>query len=235
MSRIAPNGRSSAAEKPVSGKPTALPPAGQQTKFEAPLDIKFVGSMEGRFVLADRAVAAGESATQPCRSQSITASEVIIASPVLVRLGESVVCAFARLGKINGKVTRIVDGGFALAISASAAERKSLAATINWLKKRHTHLAEDQRAASRVRTRPEPCVVRIGDTAFTAELFDISSTGASLSTNTPPPLKTMVRIGHVEGEVVRHMEGRFGVKFSSAQDLSALIGALTAKPEPPAP
>ncbi|MEQ1768589.1 MAG: hypothetical protein ABL879_02005 [Devosia sp.] len=203
-----------------------------RTKFEAPLDTKFVGSIDGRFVLADRVVGAGVDASHAGRSQSITAHELIVASPVPVTIGERFVSSFGRLGKINGTVARPVDGGFVVAISATEIERKSLAATINWLKKRHARQAEDHRSAARTKTRSERCIVRWPDAELSAELFDISTSGASLKADSLPPLATVVHIGRVEAQVVRHMEGRFGVRFATTQTLSTVIADLIAAADP---
>jgi hypothetical protein len=197
--------------------------------LDAPLDIKFVGSLDGRFILPDRGAITGVNPVYPCRSQSITASELIIASPIPVEIGERFASTFNRLGPISGEVTRVVYDGFAVGISASEVERKSLAATIHWLKRRHVHKAEDNRAAPRIKTRPERCTMRYLDADFAADLFDVSISGASLAgAAPPPPLNSVVRIGRVEAQVVRHMGARFGVKFLATQSLTTVLGELTA-------
>jgi hypothetical protein len=197
------------------------------TPFAAPLDTKFVGSLDGRFILPDRKVGEVASAVNPCRSQSITAGEIIVASPVQVTIGERFASMVDRLGPINGKITRIVDDGFVVAISASAVEQKSLAATINWLKKRHTRKAQDHRTAPRTKTRPERCIVSYLETNFVAELFDVSISGASLASASLPPVDALLRVGSVEGQVMRHAEGRFGVKFATPQSLATVLQSLT--------
>jgi len=202
-------------------------PARSPTPFEAPLDVKFVGSLDGRFILPDRGATTGAKLVHPCRSQAITAAELTIASPVPVKMGERLASTFDRLGPISGKVSRIFDGGFVVTISANPVEQKSLAATINWLKKRHSRRAEDHRAAPRIKTRAEHCIVQYLEADFAAELFDVSISGASLSASVQPPLNAMVRIGRIEAHVVRHMAGRFGVKFSAAQSLVTLLRDLT--------
>jgi len=211
----------------MSVNPTSSP------KFRAPLDIKFVGSVDGRFVLPDRDAVTGGNAVQVCRTQSITPTELIVASFVPAIVGERFASTFNRLGSINGKVVRIVSGGFAVAVQSSAIEQQSLADTINWLKKRHARQAEDLRSAPRIRARGEPCIVRYLDTEWEVNLFDISISGASVTATKRPPINSEVRIGRIDARVVRHTEGRFGVVFNSVQLLSTLLAELTLRQSRP--
>lgn len=192
-----------------------------------PSDIKLVASFEGRFILSDRTVAAGADAVQHCRTQSITDTELTVASPLAVTVGERFASSFKQLGPIDGTVARVVSGGFVVTIAASANERRSLAATLLWLKRHHVRKAEDHRAAARTRMRGEACKVTHDGTGLTARLFDMSATGASLAAPALPPIGAVVTIGRIEGVVVRHVEGRFSVKFVKAQALATLLEGLT--------
>ena len=50
------------------------------------------------------------------------------------------------IGRIEGKIVRAFDGGFAMSINATARKRDKLAAKLTWLANRHElNLPEDRR------------------------------------------------------------------------------------------
>lgn len=191
------------------------------------LDTKYVGSVDGRFVLPHRPIPAG---TRPeivaCRLQGITPFEFTIASTHTARVGEALACTFDNIGPLQGEVIRLVTGGLVVAISADDAKRKDLAAKINWLKKRHVGQAKNHRAAARFKPRVDRCRCCIDGKEFAAQLVDVSVTGAAVITETLPPIGTSLHLGRIEGRVVRHLEQGFGVEFLLEQPPVTLMDDL---------
>ncbi len=67
-------------------------------------------------------------------------------APVAGKPGERVIAYVDHLGRLEGKIARLIDNGFAMTISATARKRDKLAAQLTWLANRHIlNLPEDRR------------------------------------------------------------------------------------------
>jgi hypothetical protein len=88
--------------------------------------VRFEVNLLGRFMRADKN-------EYPCRAISISVGDAAFMSPVTVTTGERVVAYLDSIGGIEGVVTRVIDGGFAVKISATQHKREKLAAQITWL------------------------------------------------------------------------------------------------------
>jgi hypothetical protein len=53
-------------------------------------------------------------------------------------------------------------------------------------------------------------------------VIDVSLNGASVATRVKPPLETVVILGRLRGQVVRHHDQGFAIQFSDLQDPDSL-------------
>jgi hypothetical protein len=166
--------------------------------------------LNGRFMRADQT-------EHRCRLMDISISGAALASPVPVRPGEHLVCYLDEIGRIEGPVYRIIPGGFVLTIQASQRARERLAATMMWLANRDFLGADvelrrpghERMAVSNKMTQ----IVLDDSTAIAAQVIDISISGASVATDTRPPVGTELWLGRMRAKVVRHHESGLAVTF----------------------
>jgi hypothetical protein len=118
------------------------------------------------------------------------------------------------IGRLEGQITELTDGGFLMSINASQKKRDKLADTLTWLANRNVlSLAEDRRHLRRAPKRTDTTVVFADGSSHTCRVIDMSLSGAALATNLRPELGSPVRLGRIGARVVRHFEDGIGIEF----------------------
>lgn len=170
----------------------------------------------GRFMRQDRT-------EYTCKLINISVGGAALHSPQSVDIGEHVVAYFDEIGRIDGPVVRLVDGGFAMQIQATQHRREKLAAQLTWLINRKTLGIPDSRRHDRIEPKKIDCylVLPNGSQVY-CRILDISVSGASLYTEHPPAIGTDVTIGKLRAKIVRHHEHGVGVQFLDIQHPLAL-------------
>src|SRR6204780_2596902 len=93
----------------------------------------------GRYMLADRR-------EFPCQVVNMSPGGMALIAPVSGEPGERIIAYVDHLGRLEGHIARIFQGGFAVTISATPRKRDKLAAQLTWLANRHIlDLPEDRR------------------------------------------------------------------------------------------
>lgn len=195
------------------------------TPFAATLDIRFVGAVQGRYVLP----ASANPSVHSCRTVSLSPSSVAIAAAVVGAIGERVVLRLEQLGTLDATITQIIPGGFRADLTATDEERQHLAAQINWLKRRSVRQAENKREGQRVSPRDPKGYLYIDEQELECFIIDVSPSGIAISAAVTPPVGTIVQIGQVRGRVIRHMEGGVGIQFDETQPLPVLFEAIATR------
>jgi PilZ domain len=123
------------------------------------------------------------------------------------------------LGRLEGKIARVLENGFAMTISATLRKRDKLAAQLTWLANRQIlNLPEDRRHD---RFTPRKTVARLvlpNGTNVGCRVIDLSQSGAAIGV-TPDlrPAVGVVTVGKTQGRVVRHIEDGFAIEFMRLQ------------------
>jgi len=201
----------------------SLPP--KITPFSATPDIRYVGGIAGRYTFPD----ALEHSVYSCRTASLSPTAVVIAAAVKSVPGDRVGLRLDHLGLLNGTLVQVLPDGFRIELGGSQSERSKLAAKINWLKKRSLRQAEDKRLGTRFQPKNPKGHLSIAGVEVECFIIDLSVSGAALSAGITPPIGSAVSLGRIEGRVVRHMEGGFGMQFSqplAAADVEAEATAI---------
>ena len=190
-------------------------------------NIRIIASLPGRYWLADRSDARGESEQFACRAVSISPRAMALAAPVKGKIGTWVTAEIDRLGRLQGAVARVLHRGFLMSIVASDEERDRLAGRIAWIEKHKNFEARDQRAGERFMPQ-EPCSTLIlpDGTQLQCFVFDASISGAAVSSGIPPVIGMVLAVGRVIGRVVRHFPGGFAVQFVSLQERDSIEAKL---------
>lgn len=192
-------------------------------------DIRFIGALMGRYLLASRKNRSHRVQVFACRLQSISPQMMVASAPVLGAPGEELSANFEPFGTVKGRVERLIDGGFSMAIEANALERDLLIKRIGWYKKRVFHGVADKRAHRRVMPRDPRSTILFGDgTRLPCLIIDMSRSGAALSADIQPDLGTPLAVGRVVARVVRWLDVGFAVQFLTEQDPESIEERLHA-------
>ena len=138
------------------------------------------------------------------------------------------------LGRLEGKIARTLDNGFAMTIAATLRKRDKLAAQLTWLANRQIlNLPEDRRHGRFMPRNPMARLILPNGTNVTCRIIDLSVSGAAIAIAPEllPPVGTVVTIGKTTGRVVRHIEDGFAIEFTRLQHPDFIEENVTG-PEP---
>jgi hypothetical protein len=177
----------------------------------------------GRYMLADRR-------EFPCQVVNMSPGNMAVIVPVSGAAGERIIAYIDHLGRLEGRIARTFENGFAMTISATARKRDKLAAQLTWLANRHIlGLPEDRRHGRIVPRNPIARLILPNGLNLTCRIIDVSESGAGIATDQRPPKGTLVMLGKVQGRVVRHLEEGFAVEFTRLQHPDSLEDNVTAE------
>lgn len=136
--------------------------------------------------------------------------------PAVARQGERVVAYIDHIGRVEGQVARLMDGGFAMTLSMTQRKRDRLAAQLTWLANRHIlNLPEDRRHERFVPRNPFSRLILPDGTEIKCRVLDVSPSGAAITgLTTKPAIGTPVTLGLMRGRVVRLFDEGVAVEFS---------------------
>jgi len=167
----------------------------------------------GRYMLEDRR-------EYPCQVIDMSPGGMALAAPVVGGPGERVIAYIDHLGRLEGKIARFMDNGFAMTISATVRKRDILAAQLTWLANRQIlNLPEDRRHGRFVPKSTLAHLILPNGNNVGCRVIDLSASGAAISIGPDlrPPVGVMVTVGKTPGRVVRHIENGFAVEFTRLQ------------------
>jgi len=189
-------------------KPKFLPLAEERRKHQ-----RVKVNLLGRYMLADRR-------EFPCQVVNMSPGGMLLVAPVVGEPGERVIAYIDHLGRLEGKIARRVENGFAMTITATLRKRDKLAAQLTWLANRQIlNLPEDRRHGRFVPKNPMARLTLPNGTNVACRVIDLSQSGAAISIAEAlrPPVGAAVTIGKTPGRVVRHIEDGFAVEFTRLQ------------------
>ena len=114
-------------------------------------------------------------------------------APGIGNVGDRVIVYLDHIGRVEGKITRIIDSGFAMSVSATPRKRDKLASQLTWLANRDIlNLPEDRRHERIVPRNPIATLTLEDGTRLTCRIIDLSMSGAAVSAEKRPPLQSKV-------------------------------------------
>ena len=167
----------------------------------------------GRYMLADRR-------EFPCQVTDMSPGGMALVAPIAGQTGERVIAYVDHLGRLEGKIARVLENGFAMSISATLRKRDKLAAQLTWLANRQIlNLPEDRRHDRFAPRNATARVVLPNGTNVACRVIDLSQSGAAIgvSPDLRPPVGAVVTVGKTQGRVVRHIEDGFAIEFMRLQ------------------
>jgi hypothetical protein len=200
---------------------------GDIVAIERQQEVRIIVSIPGRYWLDHRRDTHGERRMFTCRAISISSRAVALAAPVCGELGERVMAYIDHLGKLQGVITHLINGGFVISIIASKDERERLVAKIEWLAKYTNHDVPEQRGDERVPQKNAVAQLTLPDGKREhCAVLDLSVSGAAISADSIPAVGALVTIGAVRARVVRHFFDGFGAQFVERQEPNTVAAVV---------
>src|SRR5262252_9855522 len=200
----------------VQTRPKLTPLAEERRRFQ-----RVRVNLLGRYMLSDRN-------EYPCQVANMSPGGMALIAPVSGQEGERVIAYIDHLGRLEGKIARLYQNGFAMTVSATPRKRDKLAAQLTWLANRHIlGLPEDRRHGRIVPKDPVTLLALPNGTSMKCRLIDMSLSGAAVSTTERPTIGCLVSLGKIQGRVVRHLEQGFAVEFTRLQHPDFLEESIT--------
>ena len=156
----------------------------------------------------------------PCRIVNMSPGGAAVVADTPAKVGERVIAYVDHLGRLEGKIARHFDGGFAMSIGATPRKREKLAAQLTWLANRQIlNLPEDRRHGRFTPRNPMARLILPNGTNIACRVIDISQSGAAIAVPPAqvPPIGAAITIGKTPGRVVRHIDDGFAIEFTRLQ------------------
>ncbi len=189
-------------------KTRIVPPAEERRRHQ-----RVKVNLLGRYMLSDRR-------EFPCQVIDMSPGGMAVVAPVVGNPGERVIAYVDHLGRLEGKIARLIDNGFAMTISATSRKRDKLAAQLTWLANRQIlNLPEDRRHGRFTPRNPMARLVLPNGVNVACRVIDLSASGAAvaIAPDLRPAVGAAVMIGKTSGRVVRHIEDGFAIEFTRLQ------------------
>ncbi len=153
----------------------------------------------------------------PCITIDMSLGGVALAADERVDLAERIVAYLDHVGRVEGRVVREFQGGFAIAMKLPSLKRERLADQLTWLANRQDLGMPEDRRHERIRPRKaRTTLILPTGREVMASIVDVSQSGVAVSLASPvaPPVGTPVTIGTTKGHVVRLFPNGLAVEFT---------------------
>lgn len=152
----------------------------------------------------------------------------------LVDIGDEIVAHLEGGARLEGKVIRKFDYGFAINLELSENKRRRLAYSLEKAKaegEAMSRLTMEKRFTSRVASIKRTVLCETEDHKFSAEIVDMSLAGVAIKTDAKLEIDSLICVGRMRGYVVRREENFYGIKFLSAEGALAETANLSGQPK----
>lgn len=154
----------------------------------------------------------------PCQVINMSPGGLALLGQGIGNIGDRVIAYLDHIGRVEGKITRIIDNGFAMTVGATPRKRDKLAAQLTWLANRDIlNLPEDRRHDRIVPRNPIGVLTLEDGSQMTCRIVDLSRSGAAIAAEHRPAVKAQVLLGRVPARVIRHLEDGFALEFFHEQ------------------
>ena len=166
----------------------------------------------------------------PCQVINMSPGGLAMLAPGIGNVGERVIAYLDHIGRVEGKITRLLDNGFAMTVGATPRKRDKLAAQLTWLANRQILNLPEDRRHDRIVPRNPMSILKFDDgRAMPCRIIDLSLSGAALAAEMKPLVGEAVTLGRVQARVVRHLEDGFAIEFVHAQLPEAIEDNVSAR------
>ena len=200
-----------------TNKPDLTPKRSLAKAIEPPRFQRVKVSVLGRYMLSNRS-------EYPCQVVEMSPGDAMLIAPVSGNVGERIIAYLDHLGRVEGTISSIIDGGFEIDLNSTSRKRDKLAAQLTWLANKDTlDLPEDRRHERMVPDSRHSVMILSDGRRYGCKIIDISLSGAAVELDVRPAAGTAVSIGRMSATVTRHFENGVGVEFNSVQEMLPVV------------
>lgn len=188
----------------------------------------------GHYTLANWFDAQGKPRTFACRTTRVSPFRMMVAVPVLGKIGDRISSYFGDFGKLDGQISDTAAGSFLLELAMTTSMREKLANKLTWLENKQKDPAvRDARKHARIIPASSHSTMTFADgSTRSCFIIDMSASGVAVSADVQPPIGTPLAVGACVGRVVRILPHGFAVNFIQQQNRNDLE-RLIVRPAPP--
>jgi hypothetical protein len=178
----------------------------------------------GQYTLANWFDSQGKPRTFACRTSRVSPFRMMVAVPVVGRVGDRIASYFGDFGNLDGHISDTIPGGFLLELAMSGTMREKFANKLTWLesKQKNPAILDARRQARIIPASPHSTLTFADGTVRSCFVIDMSVSGAAVSAEVQPPIGMPLAVGACVGRVVRLLPDGFAVKFVEQQNRSDL-------------
>jgi hypothetical protein len=166
----------------------------------------------------------GKPRTFACRTTRISPDRMLLAVPVVGRIGDRIAPVFGDFGKLEGVISDTTGGGFLLELAMDASMREKFASKLSWLEKKQKNpgIADVRKQARIIPASPHSTLTLADGSTHSCFVIDMSVSGAAVSAEVQPPIGMPLAVGACIGRVVRLLRNGFAVQFVEPQNRNDL-------------
>ena len=178
----------------------------------------------GSYTLANWFDSQGKPRTFACRTSRVSPFRMMVAVPVVGRVGDNISSYFGDFGKLEGLISDTTNGGFLLELAMTTAMREKFASKLTWLEKKQKDpsIPDARKQARIIPATPHSTLTLADGTVHSCFVIDMSIGGAAVSADIQPEIGTPLAVGACVGRVVRLLPDGFAVKFVEIQNRELL-------------
>jgi hypothetical protein len=186
----------------------------------------------GSYELANWLDAQGRPRNFACRTSRVSPFRMMVAAPVLGRVGDHISSYFGDFGSLEGKISDTVAGEFLLELTMSGAMRQKMADKLAWLERKlKDPTVRDIRKQARIIPATPHSTLTFADGAIrSCFVIALSVSGVAVSADVQPEIGMPLAVGACVGRVVRHLPDGFAVKFVEEQNRADLERRIARSP-----
>ncbi|MEO0546129.1 MAG: PilZ domain-containing protein [Pseudomonadota bacterium] len=163
----------------------------------------------------------------PCQAINISPGDAAVVAGHAPRIDETVIIYLDHVGRIEGPVTRLFDGGFAIRIEGTPRKREKIATTLEWLRNTDPFDPSDLRRHERLEPQNNNSVLELEDgRSYPINIIDISLSGAAVALDVRPAIGARVWLSGMKAVVVRHFDEGIALEFTAVQTRAGLGARL---------
>jgi len=198
-------------------KKSSLPAAEERRRFQ-----RVKVHLLGRYMLPT-------GVNFPARSSICSPGGLALLAPGIGNVGDRVIAYLDHIGRVEGKITRIIDNGFAMTVGPPRASATSLPAQLTWLATAISSICRKTAATTVSCRAPDRAADPRGRQQDDLPDHRPVEFRCCDRRRKPPPLKSLVMLGKVQSRVVRNLEEGFALEFVHEQNHETLEDAVSAR------
>ena len=138
----------------------------------------------------------------------------------VVDIGDDIVAHLEGGARLEGKVVRKFDYGFAILLELSEDKRRRLICSLEKARaegEAMSRLTMERRFSARVAGITRTVICETADKKIHAEIVDMSLVGVAIKTDADLEIDSLICVGRTRGYIVRREGDIYGVKFLSSE------------------